>query len=206
MSVLGQMFKGDVPVTGEEVERKFRAMTAGNIGTSMKILEPAYPQIAKDAQAFYLSNWIERAKVPGPADSPNFISARMTDMLNPQNRPRFNAMFPDPQVRAQVENGIKAAQRVMMNNFTTGGRNVAKMKEFSRNIGGIATGRPSGIFLTAMAAELFVPDRLGRYLLTPDGIKALQTLAGPFNQNRWSAAIATLQSLNNNGSNQKMQQ
>ena len=123
------------------------------------------------------------------------------------NRETFRAVFTDPKVRAQVETGIKAVQTMMVNNFRqtmtvnnfrTSGRTAARLKPIASQI---AQGEGLSVKDLATkavdtgarwAADILAPHLVSRYVLDPQGVKALTTLARSPNDTAISSALSAL--------------
>jgi hypothetical protein len=184
-TALGKLFGRGVKPTGSEIEKAFKGMKADDIRASLKILETSNPEIVQSAKRFYLKGFLDSAKKPGQADVFGFAPEKMLDLL--KDRKRFQAIFQDKDSRVMVMNGIEATRRIMMNNSRSGGRDLPRLKELA----GVIASRDR-TFVARLAADLLSPEVVSRAVLTQEGVKGLQMISTPYNQNRWSAGLVAI--------------
>ena len=141
-------------------------------------------------QAFWLRQFITKGKRAADAGSFKFIPAQMLDMNDQKNRDMFKAVFDNPNVRRQVNDGLEAVQRIVLNNATTGGKTVARLKEFA----GVLASRDK-TFAARLASEILSPTAIPKIVLDPEGVKALEVLSKPFDQNKWTAAFTIIRDI-----------
>lgn len=183
-STIGALFGKTKPPKLEEIQDTFYKMGPRTIRETMDILKSADPTLQRQLQRFWLERELQGATRRGDRDVFGFIAGKMIDMKN--NR-AFKAVFNDAESRKLIEDGIQAARRVVVNNKRTGGKTVARMKEFS----GVLASRDK-TFLARLGSEVFTPKVISKAMLDPEGIKALNLLTKPFNANRGAAVITTL--------------
>jgi len=194
-TALGKLFgKAEMP-TMEAIESKFMTMGPSEIKAVMGVLKQADPNAEQALQSFWLRRQIESARVPGQAGATEFVPAKLLDMVSGAkgpmkavtNREMFDSVFTDPKMREEVMTGIRAVQRIMINNYRTSGREVSRL----RNLMHVLATRDSGL-ASRLVTEIFAPEFVTKYVLDPKGVKALSTLAQPYNEARATAALMTL--------------
>ncbi len=204
-SALGKLFDVKGTPTRVDIESKLLKMDPDELRSTMQILSKTDRHVQQHLQTFWLSRAIEKAKVPGEAGAVEFIPAKLLDLHTgakgpagaTSNREVFDAVFTDPTVRKQVKDGLKAVSVMMANNFRTSGRTVSRLKNLA-NVTAEAGRSAKGLrgeLLDAgrlWAMDVLAPEHVARYVLDPQGVRALTTLAEPFNDNAASAALTTL--------------
>lgn len=187
-SVLGKLFKTGNP-TVEEIKEKFLKMDPSEINAVMNVLSKQDANIKRGLQRFWLQSFIDKAKSPGQGDALQFIPAKMLDLKKGDNRELYKAVFDDPKIRSRINDGIEAVSRIMINNASTGGRTVNRLRQVSELVT-----RNSSLAdrATSIISDIFAPELVTKYVLDPRGVRALQELAKPTNQNRLAAATAVL--------------
>jgi hypothetical protein len=194
-TMLGKLFGGSETPTIEAIETKFMQMAPSEIKATMRVLNQADPRAEQALQSFWLRRQIESARIPGQAGSTEFVPAKLLDMISggrgPQksvtNREVFDAVFTSKEMKEQVMLGLNAVQRIMVNNTRTSGRTVSRL----RNLAHVLATRDIG-FASRLTTELLAPGMVTKYLMDPAGVKALSTLAQPYNDARAAAALMQL--------------
>lgn len=169
-SELGRIFNKAVPPNPETIVKAMRKMNARQIRDTMMLLDDADPHLRTHVQRFFIEEAIGDATKLGSAEAFGFIPARLLKLK--ESRELFHAMFPDLQMRKQVNIGIQAIRRILVDNEKTSGFNVARLKEFA----GILASRDK-TFAARFASEFFTPKMLSKSLTNKDAVLAISDLA-----------------------------
>lgn len=211
-SALGKLFGVKAAPSTEEIESRFLTMDPSEITATMKILSKEDSLVREHLQKFWLSRAMEKARVPGEAGATGFLPAKLLDLVSgakgpsqaASNRETFNAVFTDPTLKRQVQDGLKAVSTMMANNFRTSGRTVARLKNLA-NVAMQSSQQAAGLVglakqaVTRWAADVLAPEAVARYVLDPKGVKSLIKLAEPANDAATSAVLGDLFAIYNRG-------
>ena len=197
-SALGAIFgKQQLPseavqkLTPEAAAAKLMELQPSQIRAVYKILNETRPDLINQYQATTLYNAMKQAVKPEAGVE---ISASMTK-FNPRaalealrGREEVRAIFPDPQVRRGVMNGLALLDR-MADRMTKSTQTFqSRSAEIARNV---VSGDP--IFGAGTTAKIAGPLFLWRATATESGRQMLRTLAtAPLNSPRFEAAVVDL--------------
>lgn len=187
---------GGTDKTPKQITAGLRSMDADEIAQTIKTLGQSDPTLSRAIQRQYLDDFLTSAKIPGPADVPQFAPAKVLDITTKGNKAKFEAIFADnPQAKADVERGLAYVQRIMMDNQRTGGRTVSRYRDLAGRLAQNVQSEPVTAILTAIAGgtkDLLSGRNLSHWMLDPEGVKALKTLAGSYNEAKWGVALGKL--------------
>ena len=193
-SALGKLFGTGTTPTVEGIHQAVMNMDPTEIRQTIGILSRTDNMMRERFQQFFLQDAFEKASTLGPAGSADFIPAKMLDMRQPGGksaaygaREMFDAVFPDGKQREQVMDGIRAVQFLMVNNNTTGGQNVVRL----RNLAYALTNMNKGA-AASFATQMLTPKAIGAYVMDPAAVAALEELTKPFNYTRAVGALTVL--------------
>lgn len=193
-SALGKLFGDGVDHTVEGIHKAILNMDPTELRQTIGVLGRVDGEARERFQQFYLSQAFESASKLGPAGSSDFIPAKMMDMRQPGGknaaygaRDVFEAVFPDSKQRQQVEDGIRAVQFLMVNNNTTGGQNVVRL----RNLAYALTNMNKGA-AASFATQMLAPKVIGSYVLDASAVEALKQLTKPLNYSQTLGALTVL--------------
>jgi len=186
-SSIGALFGATKKPTIDAIEDSFFRMKPAAIKETMQVLAKADPTLQRQLQRFWLERWMLGATKTASKDVFPFVAGKMAEL---RTDPAFKAVFNDAESQKLVKKGIDVARRIVMNNQRTGGKTVSRLKEFA---GVLASRDPT--FVARLGSEIFTPKLISKALLDPEGIKALDALTKPYNQNMAAAILTTLNNI-----------
>ena len=187
-SALYRLFNGKVPKSNDELAAAVMTMKPDKLKGVMQILSKSDPALKARLQRFWVEQHIQKAMVTGEATVPRFNPVRMLKM---RDTPQYNVIFNTPSERKAVETGIKLSQRIIMNNFNESGR----VFERTKLAAGVLASRDK-TFVARLAADLFAPKAIAKYVQSKQGIQVLTEMAKAKNTNAIAGAMEKLHYIN----------
>lgn len=191
-TALGKLFGTKAQPTLEDVETAVKNMDPTEIRQTLGILGKTNPAGKERLQQFWLKQAFENARVEGPAGGADFIPAKMLDLRSPGSknssytaRDTFDAVFPegDP-MRQSVLDGVEAVKYLMVNNNNTGGVTRVKLRQLAYAVTNMNAGAGA-----AFVSDLLTPSFIGKMVMDPDSVRALDELTKPLETARHVAAM-----------------
>jgi hypothetical protein len=189
-TALGKFFASNGIKNGDDLEKTIVSMANGNqakLKETMSFIEKEMPEVHDRMRAFWLERFLVKARSNKADNITRFNPDKFLDMVTGDNAKSFEAIFDGDSINT-VKKAIEATRRIIINNKTIHGN--AFMVNMKSAAGIAASLDPT--FAARFAAELFTPGFFSRFADNKTAVKALETLAGPYNTNRWATAVAVL--------------
>lgn len=163
----------DAPATPEGIKKAVLNMQPEEAKNAIQLMSKVDPQITGRIQRLGIEDLLTKAKFRTGASEPIFKAETMLKLDAKEKRQLFNTLYAgQPTKKKMVEDGLEITQRIIQNNLTGGG--VSFMTKVQQAAGVAAS--MDKTFQARLAAELFTPKAIAKYIQTKEGLKALTAL------------------------------
>lgn len=189
-TALEKLFGKDGHKTPETVLDRLSKLPPSELRIVTRVMNKIDPDIMEKARGKFINQAVDHAyNAKRAANDPTYRLTELAGTLE-KNPKQFNAMFPDPTVRAEIKDGIEAIRRLAASSEQRAAQSAATS---TRQVGLSAAylDPPSA---AVRIASVFTPAVLSRMFFTPEGRKVISQLSvpNPSWQQRAAAGAALL--------------